>query len=239
MKIDVSAYDVVDFGCSNGGSLDFSFKQFGCQTGLGIDIDPKKVEKARASGYNAVVGDLTQPKNFSGKTKIATLFHVLEHIPNVKLANQILSTATQIASDYVVVRQPWFDCDGLLARMGLKFFWSDWSGHTNHMTSLQMYLELKRQLDRKQISSFSVWGYKPVSDTQNPALVALDRPTNLRKCDLEQETVTGRRKQTIDCFEELVAFIGVSRDIDTTVLPLGFRQGGARLFAESSERGGC
>lgn len=80
MVVDISNYDLVDFGCSNGSSLEFAFKYLGCKSGLGVDIDPRKVAKTRALGYDAIQADLSLANNFEGRARIVTLAHILEHI---------------------------------------------------------------------------------------------------------------------------------------------------------------
>lgn len=230
MKIDVSQYDLVDFGCSDGASMEFAFKHLGCKTGLGVDIDPGKVEKTRALGYDAVVADLTRSDNFSGRARISILSHVLEHIPDIMLANQILNTATLISSEAVLVRQPWFDSDGLLMQMGVKPYWSDWpGGHTNHMSSLQMFLALKACLDKGQIASFSVWGHYPITSTADECLVPLESRPNRHKYDPEADAPKPEVPLEFDCFRELMAYVGVAPEVDTSRLPRPF--GACKLLA--------
>lgn len=224
MVVDVSNYDLVDFGCSNGASLEFAFKHLGCETGLGVDIDPRKVSKTKALGYEAIQADLSEANNFQGRAKIVTLAHILEHIPSVRLAEQILRTATSIASEFVLVRQPWFDSDGLLAQMGLKFYWSDWRGHPNHMTSLQMYLALAAQLERGQLSSFSIWGHRPILHTSSELLVPLDGGRDRHHFEPATDSPKPSQALTFPCYRELVAFVGVSEKVNVDVLPEPFGQ---------------
>lgn len=222
MTIDLTKYEFVDFGCSSGASMEFVKKIWGYDNGIGIDIDPAKVEKTRALGYEADIADLTKPMSFSGKAKFSILAHVLEHIPNARMAAQILNTATQISSDFVFVRQPWFDCDGPLAQMGFKLYWSDWHGHTNHMTSLQMYLALLRRAEAGGISSFSVWGHSPIISTADTTIVPLESRLDRHHYDPETDPPKENAPLDFACFKELVAYVGVSKDVDTSVLPKPF-----------------
>lgn len=204
--------------------MDFAFNHLGCKTGIGIDIDPKKVAKTQALGYEALVGDLTRSEIFSGRAQIAILSHVLEHIPGIDLANKILNTATLVTSKFVLVRQPWFDCTGPLAQMGLKLYWSDWRGHPNHMSSLQMYLALKRIMSREQIASFSIWGHSPIINTDHSAIVPLDSPQDRHHYNPQTDAPKLQNTELgFDCFKELIAFIGVAPELNTKTLPPPFR----------------
>ncbi|RFP90972.1 hypothetical protein DZK27_01495 [Rhodobacteraceae bacterium 63075] len=219
MSIDLSKYDFVDFGCSAGGSMEFAKKHWGYDNGIGIDIDPRKVEKTRALGFNAEIADLTKPMSFSGKARFSILAHVLEHIPNARMAAQIMRTAAMISSEFILIRQPWFDSDGPLAQKGLKLYWSDWDGHTNHMSSLQLYLPLKRMQDEGLISAFSIWGNTPVKGSGDSVVVPLDSPLDRHHYDPETDMPKADIEFDFPCYREVMAYVSVSGTIDPAVLP--------------------
>lgn len=139
-KIDLSPFDFVDFGCSAGRSILFAQQRLGGRRGLGLDIDPRKVEAARSCGVDAMVADVTELAAAAmGSVRFVVMSHFLEHLPGMQLARKCVETACAIADEYVFIRQPYFDADGYLFESGLKLYWSDWTGHLNHMTSLQLY----------------------------------------------------------------------------------------------------
>lgn len=223
MGIDLSRYDVVDFGCSNGLSLQFAFDNLGCESGIGIDIDPRKVAAARERGFEAEVADLTGAEAFEGRARIAVMSHFLEHVPSAAMAAQIIATAAKVTSEYFLIRQPWFDCDGPLAAMGLKLYWSDWRGHSNHMTSLQLYLALRRLRLAGEIASFSIFGHLPVAHSSHEVIVPLTRPGEGQKYDAEKDAPKPQQDLGFACYREIVALAGVSPAVDTKVLPKPFR----------------
>jgi hypothetical protein len=218
MAYELSSYDVVDFGCSNGASLQFAFDVMGCKTGIGFDIDPRKVARTRELGFEAEVADLTDPTHFSGRARLAILSHFLEHVPNATMATKILGTAAKVCSEYFFVRQPWFDCDGPLAQLGLKLYWSDWHGHTNNMTSMQLYLALKRLLEKGEIHSFTIFGNIPVKHSSHEVIVPLDRPTDGQKYDPETDEPKPDTAFSFPCYREIVALVGCSPEYDSTDL---------------------
>jgi hypothetical protein len=143
--MELSEYDFFDFGCSDGGCINYVQAIDPSLRGLGIDIDQAKIDKARSKGLDAINADilaLPQQK----LVKFVTMSHFLEHLPNVMVAEAMIRRAAEVATDFVFVRQPWFDSDPLLLSHDLKFHWSDWTGHPNKMTSLDFYLILRRAM---------------------------------------------------------------------------------------------
>jgi SAM-dependent methyltransferase len=137
--MDLSKYDFVDFGCCAGRSIRLMERLFGGR-GIGFDIDPEKVAKARAAGFEAEEMDLTRlDPSKTGTIRFAVMSHFLEHLPTFKKARQCIQSACQVSRDFVLIQQPYFDADPYLFSHGLKLYWSDWHGHTNPMTSLQLH----------------------------------------------------------------------------------------------------
>jgi hypothetical protein len=61
--------------------------------------------------------------------------HFLEHLPNVEVGRQVVLSAAQVARELCYFRQPYFDADEYLSKLGLKLYWSDWHGHPSHVTT--------------------------------------------------------------------------------------------------------
>jgi SAM-dependent methyltransferase len=181
--IGLSDFDFVDFGCSTGGSIDFAKKKLGGLRGVGIDIDPKKVESTRSRGVDAILADATDKDQFDGKVRFSILSHFLEHLPSQTIVTKALNTAVHVSRRFVFVRQPWFDSDGDLLAQGLKFYWSDWSGHSMPLTSLQMYVPLAAMLSRGTIARFGLFGYKRISHSSDSRLIPLGGPVNASHYD--------------------------------------------------------
>ncbi|QNM83814.1 class I SAM-dependent methyltransferase [Sphingomonas sabuli] len=218
-KIDLSPYDFVDFGCSVGGSMTFAQKAFRGGRPIGIDIDPKKVERTREAGFDAVLADATDPDQFTGQVRFAILSHFLEHLPDFDLVSKALRTAIHISSDFVFIRQPWFDDDGLLFRNGLKYYWSDWRGHPMTLTTLQMYRALRPHLDSGKIARATIFGNTPVLDTDDDSVVPLWVPLDTGKYDPEIHGPKLTPPLELEGYRELVVVIAKSDpDITGTLL---------------------
>ncbi|HET6941607.1 MAG TPA: methyltransferase domain-containing protein [Sphingomicrobium sp.] len=234
--IDLSEFDFVDFGCSVGGSMKFAERAFAGGRAVGIDIDPSKVERTRAAGYEAVLADATDPHQFRGQARFSILSHFLEHLPNYEAVARSVETAIAISRDFVFVRQPWFDTDGELFRHGLKFYWSDWSGHPMPLTSLQMHRAIRKALDSGRIARATIYGFTPVVDTDDECVIPVSAPLNSSKYDpaLHEPKINPAMK--LDAFRELVVVLA-KRDQQLTETLLGRFPGIVTLHDELSEGG--
>ncbi len=166
-------YDYIDFGCSKGGSLKFGKKVLGGTNGIGLDVDPRKVQQTREAGFEAVVGDVTQLATQPNCARFVTMIDFLEHLPGIELAEKCISAACEAATDFVFIRQPWFDSDGYLFANGLKLYWSDWTGHPNAMTTLELYRTLvKMQTARR----WRIYARTPIVSSHDPAVHPISAP---------------------------------------------------------------
>lgn len=213
--IDLSPYDFVDFGCSVGSSMAFAQRAFGGKSPIGIDIDPKKVAKTRDAGFQAVVADATQPERFRGRVRFAVLSHFLEHLPDYRTVSRALRTAIHISEDFVFIRQPWFDADGVLFRHGLKFYWSDWHGHPMTLTTLQMYRIIRQHLDNGNIVRATIFGNTPVTDSDDVCVVPLSAPIDTGKYNLDVHGPKVSPPLKLDAFREVIVVLA-RRDAQIT-----------------------
>ena len=133
---DFEGIDFIDFGASKGSSLRWAQDTFG-GTGLGIDLDPVKIEKTRALGYRAVqadAGDLQLPDN---AVSFAIVTDFLEHLGTPDVAEKVIDSAVRVARDWVYFAYPDFDGEAKLLDMGYKRYYADWSGHNLHLGALR------------------------------------------------------------------------------------------------------
>ncbi len=170
-------YRFLDFGCSEGGSIEYAYKMFdNAWPGLGIDVNAKKIETAQGHGYDAINFDIMNIPNRK-LVDFVTMSHVLEHLPDLKMADQFLRKSVAIARKFVFIRQPFFDADGWLAQRGLKLYWADWqNGHKNKMTSLDFYLTLNRMKSEGILNGFSIYFRDKISTSDHPAIHPINSP---------------------------------------------------------------
>jgi len=170
-QLKAGTYDFLDLGCSNGGSIDFAVRQLGGKRGAGVDIDPAKVALARAAGHEAYVADALSLGTAPKAVEFVTMLDFLEHLPGYEAARRCIAAAYTLSRSFVFIRQPWFDADGYLLAHGLKLYWSDWTGHTNAMSSLQFHNILSRMR-----SPFRIYGRGRITNSTHPAVHSLSSP---------------------------------------------------------------
>lgn len=175
--------DFLDFGCSKGASYRFVQERLDGNRGIGLDIDPAKVEISRQAGIEAYVWDVTKLAFATNSVRMVMISHFLEHLPSHAIAAKALLQAFAAARSYVIVRHPYFDANPQLCRLGLKLYSADWSGHTNHMTSYDVWRALRGPIENGR-ATVAMFGRGPLRSSRAPEIVPLAAPTNTRKIDL-------------------------------------------------------
>ena len=172
-ELNFNGYDFIDFGCSKGGSLEFGATAFGGR-GVGLDIDADKVDLARKLGFEAYQADVSKiDPDLHGKVRFAIMSHFLEHLPGVREANACINSAARMTNEFFLIQQPYFDADGYLFENGLKLYWSDWHGHTYHMSILQLWRILQNLLSKGKISRFIIGRRHPIANSHSKEVHSL------------------------------------------------------------------
>lgn len=203
-QIELQDLDFVDFGCSNGRSITFAKQRFAAGKGIGIDIDPAKVAKAREAGFEAMQADASSLQLPPNSVSFCVMSHFLEHLPGLRVAEKCIASACNVARDFVYIRHPWFDADYDLWKLGYKFYWSDWTGHTVNIGAPQLDM-LFRRVGAK---AWTLYGLKPIVDLNDRAIVPIDSPINA----LEQINNRSSKPLAFQAFKELVALVQTGSD---------------------------
>ena len=177
--MDVSAYDFLDFGASTGGCIEFAKARLGGTNGLGVDIDRQKVARMRTLGYACAEGDVTQVDLPDDSVRFVTMSHILEHLPDIEAVERTLACAARVASDFLFIQGPFFDADGILAGDGLKFYWSDWTYHTCHLTTEV----LRGTLQALGLRDYVCMAREEVAGSADAAIHPLDSPPDQHDYD--------------------------------------------------------
>jgi Methyltransferase domain len=204
-------FDFVDFGCSNGDSIRLGKSRFGGTRGLGIDIDEKKVKACRDAGLDAVIFDIMAIPN-EKLFRFAILSHFLEHIRDPLNVASYLRKACSISTAFVYIQQPYFDADAYLARHDFKLYWSDWHGHPNHMSALDLRNLLREIQDSGFAISFSVYARGLITSSEDPSVHGQLSPRDQHQYD---PTVHPPKKQMVftePVYKDLVSLITLDSD---------------------------
>ncbi|MYD98608.1 MAG: class I SAM-dependent methyltransferase [Gammaproteobacteria bacterium] len=172
-------FDFLDLGASKGMMIDFAKRELGGTRGMGIDINAAKVEVMQQRGYDCLLADATRMEFPSDSVRFVTMCHFLEHLPNYAAIERSIQCAASVATDFIYIQGPYFDADRYLHDRALKYFWSDWSGHTCHLTTDF----LGALLDGNGLSDYVMLGRKPVEDSSHPSILPLDAPIDQHEYD--------------------------------------------------------
>ncbi len=164
--------DFLDFGCSRGQSIATSMKLLKAQYGVGIDLDPEKLAAAREVGFDVASIDILELPDET-LVRFVTMMHFLEHLSGFDVAKAMLRKACRVSREFVYVRQPFFDADGLLFQLGLKCYWSDWTGHRYSMTTLDFYRVLAELCSDGDCACFNIAFAYPIHSSDHPAILPL------------------------------------------------------------------
>jgi len=186
---------------------------------LGLDYDPEKVKtcnEANAESRNdCLLFDILRdtPSDLQleiiGTTKGSTTkntnnnnipvrtisgnsyWHVLEHIPDCGLAQQMWIKAAEFSKRFSSFHGPAFDNE--LSRAGEDptgphRFWENWSGHTCHFNSTMLKTAIKKV---SKTRAYVVVNYGEINSTDHEIIVPEDTPFNSHHYD--NETMSSKK----------------------------------------------
>jgi hypothetical protein len=129
--------------------------------------------------------------------------HFLEHIDGFENNKKCIETAAKNSTDFFYIQQPYFDADGYLFSKGLKFFWSHWTGHRNHMGMLEFYKILQELLQKKKINRYAIYVYNKIDSSANDKIQNISAPIDQHHYD---EKIHPRKNSEIKFNEGLEIF---------------------------------
>ena len=153
--------------------MNFAKDRLGGRRGLGVDVSLTNVTQMRRLGYDCLQGDITKMTLPSDSLRFAVMSHVLEHM-TLPAVYKTIQCAKGVATDFIYIRGPYFDADAFLHREGLKFYWSDWHGHTCHLTTAI----LRAVLAGLGLREFTILGRTFVNDSLDDSIHPLASPTD-------------------------------------------------------------
>jgi len=178
--VDLSKFDFLDFGGSKGASLRFGVKFFNGKRGLAIDNSAQKVQTMKEQGLECLQADVTQLDLPAGAVRFVIMSHFLEHLPDLAAVKETISSATRVATDFIYIQGPFFDEDEYLRELGFKFFYSDWTAHTCHLTTRQLSGILESQGLRDYEMRYTL---PRLTDSADPQLHPLNSQHNQHQYD--------------------------------------------------------
>jgi SAM-dependent methyltransferase len=171
---DWSQYDFIDLGCSRGNSIRHCALRFSAGEGIGVDLNPQRVESSRANGLNAVCGD-ARALEATDEVRFVSMMDFLEHLPHLKAVRQVIESAAQAATAFLYIFHPSFEDEQYVSEQyGVKQYWWDWRNHAAHM-HVDDYCRI---FDELGLRNFFIRYVKPVADASHPSVLPGDAPPN-------------------------------------------------------------
>jgi hypothetical protein len=183
-EVDWTNYDFLDLGSSAGDSIPYCEHRFGARRGLGLDNDPAKVARARRAGRHVVLSDGTRLAEAPGlsegkRVRFVSMVHFLEHLPNAKIAEMVVRSAAEVATDFLFIRHPSFEGEAYLSLLGLRQYWWHWTGHPNHL-HISDYCGM---FDRLGLHQYLIRYRQPLRDSMNRTILTTEEPMDQHKFD--------------------------------------------------------
>lgn len=211
-ELDITSFDFADFGCSNGSSIQFGIKILKGRKGFGIDIDPKKVASAKAAGYDAIKGDFCNLDLPDGCVDFTILSHTLEHLPTLDCAKEAIKNAIRVSRKFVFIRGPFFDADDYLKSLGLKFYWSDWTGHTLHLKAEQVM----NILEDINAPNYEIYGRVLLNSSIDATIHPLSSLKNQHQWELEKHGIKPILTLTKPVYREFIGIIWLGENVSVS-----------------------
>lgn len=211
-KIHTLNYDFLDFGCKEGRSLRIFGELFDAKgKGLGLDLNKKNVAKTIANGFDAQLCDVRNIE-VESKVRFCVMNHFLEHIPNFRDVGDIIKKACEISSEFVFIKQPYFDADPYLFSLGFKFFYSTWKAHPNHMTLLEFTNVLNPLVSEGVIKSYTLYGHNLVTNSKDWGIHNLEAQNNVGKWDKNIHSIKDHVTFDQPVFRQTIAVLDIGGD---------------------------
>lgn len=196
--------DFLDLGCGVGRSCEYVRKSTGLRVAVSLDSDPAKIAECRKVNDLSFVFDVLDLPRSIGTVSAAFMIHFLEHLPGEAAAHEVIHSALLASRDFVLIRQPFFDHDEELAGLGLKTYWSDWTGHKSPMKT-SFFASLVKSCD-PLVQRVRIFGIDRIGDSSHAAVLPLAAPPDQHEY-LALHGVKSEVSFRGDCFREVLVLL--------------------------------
>ena len=177
-SVDLSGYDFIDLGCGHGRSIRDCCTRFKVRRGIGVDLDPDKVESARNAGFDAICADATE-LSVENQVRFASMLDFLEHLPDLETVEAMLQFASKAASEFLFISHPSFEGEDYLRDLGFRQYWWHWSGHPSH----PRIADYKAIFARLGLTQYMIRFNELVEDSHHKSILTTDMPKNQHEFD--------------------------------------------------------
>lgn len=184
----IEDYDFLDLSFNQLGSLEFGLK-FGGKRGITFETNPKKfqeinkkIKSNKSLQKHKIINENPLKIKINEKNSkhfdFTICLEFMECLNGKTETIQIIENAIKLSKNFVYISQPNFDSDVVLFKNGFKTYFSDWSRHTNNLTS-NIYFNLLFDFYKKGfIEDYIIFYTTPIKDSSDPIIHPLNSPKN-------------------------------------------------------------
>ncbi len=177
----LSEYDFLDMGTKDGNSMSYAIGNLGGKKGLGVELRPEYVQKTIDKGFAYIQGDATKLQLPDNSVSFVLLSHFLEHLPDLETLDQVIATSLRVAKDFVFIKGPGYENEDYLQSLGVRIFYSHWSGHPIKPSS-KVLSELFKKYGQ---NDYEFMFHRYITSTDDPAIHSLQSPINQHAFDID------------------------------------------------------
>lgn len=209
-KLSTGAYQFLDGGAGQGGSLHFVSTLFNRAPGLGLELMDDDARIARAKGYDVVTCNVMDEEFPDRSVSFCSAMDFLEHLPDEPAALDVMKKMARAARDFIFIRHPSFEDIDYLAQLGLKITWTDWWGHPN-MMKIEDY---RRFFADVGWTDYVINPRSVMFDSWHPSVVPIDAPTDTLAYDADLHGPKPYVRFDRPVWEQFDIFIRLRADFD-------------------------
>ena len=158
--LEAGRYAFVDLGSGRGGSLRHCARRFERAPGVGFEIDASDAAAARRAGLDVVTADATALRLPERSVEFLSAMDFLEHLPDARVASDVLRSCARAARDFVFIRHPSFEEMRYVESLGVRYAFA---GHfaTSQPCVLKSAITMRSRPNPRQavlaVSPSAVW----------------------------------------------------------------------------------
>ena len=212
----ISKFDFLDLGSKGGASISYAKTHLGGKMGLGIELRKKFVAEANKAGRYCILGDATKLQFPDKCVNFVVMSHFLEHLPDLQSTETVIKSSARVAKDFLFIKGPSFDDDEYLGNLGLKLFYSDWSGHPVKLASPILIDILKRM----ELTDYKLFFHRFILDSDDSAIHPAESPPDQHGYDSKKHPPKVKINFDHKIPQEMVCFVKLRKDITLPQVPL-------------------
>lgn len=172
-------YDFLVVGNKTSDTIDFGKRRFAAKTGIGLDSNRTYAQEDRKKGFAVVEGGSELLSLFPSSFRFSILLRSLPHMASHDQVKVLLTEAARVSQDFLYIRYPSFDYINYLKSLGLRQFWTNWTGH-KMMLRLDEVLQLFEEVGFRR---YFIRRLGPITSSAHPSIIPLDTPKDQSNYD--------------------------------------------------------